>query len=431
MSVSIEPLQKKHRKTLKNIEEMREPYESGEKVMPGEKLDEYQRLLEELKGIERTIDLAQKEQASRIWSEEPSKHAKHPAGEKESHMGGQGEEKDRYEFKDVGGKETVLEGKDALEMFGWQDFVKTGQYGDEERKGAKEFKDMQADSATSGGYLIAPRRVVNRLLRNVDDEVAIRRLATVERVGRSQSLGVVTLDDDFSDVEWVAELSGGDDDELEFGDRELEPHPAAKVVKVSNTLLAAPGMNAESIVMQRLQYRYAATQEKNYMDGDGARKPLGLFTPSADGIPASRDKTGGTATKVDYNLLVSMVYNQKQSYWRNARWIFNRQIVEDIRGITNPNGQYIWQPNFQQGQPQTILGFPFVMSEFAPAGDASGEYIGIFGDFRFYWIVDALNMTVQRNPYKFMEKNQTAFYSRYEGDGQPILAEAFTRGKLT
>ena len=427
MKIAVEPLQKKHREILKSIEEMRKPFDSGEKAMPGEKLDEYERLLGELKNIERTVDLAQKEKTSTLWSEDPEEHkgAQHPAGEKETHLSGK--KADEVEVEINGEK---VRGKEAMEYLGWSKMVKHGTFGGDD-SGAKEFKDIQADNATSGGYLVAPRRVVNRLLKNVDDAVMIRRYATVERVGRGQSLGVVTLDDDFSDVEWVAELSGGEDDELTFGDRELEPHPAAKVVKISNTLLAAPGMNSENIVMQRLQYRYQATQEKHYMTGSGARKPLGIFTPSADGYPTSRDVTGGTANKIDYALIMQMIYNQKEAYWANSRFVFNRQIVEDIRSIQNPNGQYLWQPNFQQGQPQTISGFPFIMSEFAPAGDASGEYVGFFGDLRFYWIVDALNMTIMRNPYKFMEKNQTAFYSRYEGDGQPVLAESGTRAKLT
>ena len=432
MNVDIKPLQLKHRETLKLIKEMREPYDSGEKVMPGEKLDEYHRLLGELKSLESHIEAAQSENATRIWSEEPLDHksAEHAAPKSKTEKASP-----EYEFKTADGYETV-KGDEALTLKAWNEYLAKGAISDvAASKAFNEFqsgqKDMQADSGTGGGYLVAPRRVVNRLLKGIDDQVRLRSLATVERVGRAQSLGVPTLDTDFSDTDWVAELSSGSDDELVFGDRELNPHPSAKRVKVSNTLLAAPGMDVESVVMQRLQYRYAATAEKAYMTGDGARKPLGLFTPSANGIPTTRDKTGGTSQVVDYALLAGMVYNQKEAYWPNCRWIFNRVILEDIRTLTNPNGQYIWQPNFQQGQPQTVLGFPIVSSEFAPAGKTTGSYIGVFGDFRFYWILDALNVTVQRNPFLYQEKNQTGFFARYEGDGAPVLAEAFTRGKLT
>lgn len=425
-NVALEPLQTKHRETLKLIEDMREPYDDGTEIMPGEKLDEYQRLLGVLSDVERNIDLAQKENNSRVWSQRPAVEAVHPSGEKETRSDTKSEA-DEAEAE-IGGEK--VRGREALEYLGWSEMVKSGAFGGNDI-GAKEFKDMQVDSATAGGYLVAPRRVVNRLLQGVDDAIGLRQHATVERVGRGQSLGVVTLDDDFSDVGWVSELSGGSDDELEFGDRELQPHPAAKRVKISNTLLGAPGLSAESIVMQRLQYRYAATLENNYMNGDGVRKPLGLFTVSTDGIPSGRDETGGTSSKIDAALIAAMVYNQKPAYWNNSRFIFNRAILEDIRTLTTSGGSFLWQPNFQSGQPQTIMGFPFLTSEFAPAATASGGYVGIFGDFRFYWIVDALNVTVQRNPYEFMSANQTAFYSRYEGDGQPVLAEAFTRAKLT
>ena len=57
----------------------------------------------------------------------------------------------------------------------------------------------------------------------------------------------------------------------------------------------------------------------------------------------------------------------------------------------------------------------------------TGNYVGIFADFSWYWIVDALTMETQRLVELYAEKNQTGFIARLESDGQPMLPEAFCR----
>jgi HK97 family phage major capsid protein len=54
----------------------------------------------------------------------------------------------------------------------------------------------------------------------------------------------------------------------------------------------------------------------------------------------------------------------------------------------------------------------------------------MFGDFSKVWIVDALDMTVQKLVELYAETNQTGYVARMEMDGMPVLAEAFARVKL-
>ena len=76
------------------------------------------------------------------------------------------------------------------------------------------------------------------------------------------------------------------------------------------------------------------------------------------------------------------------------------------------------------------MGFPFLMSEYAPSTFTTGLYVGILGDFSLYWIVDALSMEVQRLEELYAATNQIGFIGRLETDGAPVLEEAFTRVKL-
>lgn len=296
---------------------------------------------------------------------------------------------------------------------------------------AEEYRAMQADSDIGGGYLVAPQQMVMELLKEVDDIAVIRQYARTHQLTKAASLGVPTLDKDADDWDWTAELRTGSETEIEFGKRELRPHPLAKRVKISNTLLRKAAMGPEQIVRERLAYKLGITQEKAYMTGDGVQKPLGVFTASADGISTDRDvSTGNTGTEIMPDGLIEAKYTLKQAYWSRARWIFHRDALKQIRKLKDGNGQYIWQPGISGGAPDRILELPYTASEFAPNTFGNGLYVGILGDFRYYWIVDALDMAIQRLVELYAETNQTGFIGRYEGDGMPVLEEAFVRVKL-
>ena len=296
---------------------------------------------------------------------------------------------------------------------------------------ADEYRAMQVDSDVGGGYLVTPQQMVLTLLKNVDDIAVIRQYATVHQLRTAKSLGVPTLETDAEDAEWTAELRTGGETELEFGKRELRPHPLAKRAKISNTLLRMGQLGPESIVRERLAYKFGVTQEKAYLTGDGNQKPLGVFTPSADGISTGRDVAdGNTATKLTPDNLINCKYGLKGAYHARARWIFHRYVLREIRKMKDGNGQYIWQPGITGGAPDRILELPYTLSEFAPSELKAGAYVGILGDFRFYWIAEALDMQMQRLVELYAETNQTGFIGRYEGDGMPVLEEAFVRVKM-
>lgn len=295
----------------------------------------------------------------------------------------------------------------------------------------EEVRAMQSDVDTSGGYLVAPIQMVRDLLKEVDSQTIIRQYANVRQLRKAKSLGVVTLDQDVDDWDWTTELRTGDKTDLGFGKRELFPHPLAKRALISNTLLRLSDMGPEALLRERLSYKLAATQEKAYLLGDGNKKPLGLFVASNDGISTSRDvATGNTATQITPEGLIEAKFKLKEAYLRRARWIFHRDAIKQIRKLKDGDGQYIWQPGIVQDVPDRILGIPYSTSDFAPNTFTTGKYVGLLGDLKYYWILDSLEMQIQRLIELYAESNQTGFIGRYEGDGMPVMEEAFVRVKL-
>jgi len=298
---------------------------------------------------------------------------------------------------------------------------------------AEEVRALQQGSNTAGGYLVPSEQMVNVLLKKMDDLVFIRRLATVYKVTSAQSLGIPTLENDPADADWTTELgTGSEDSTMSFGKRNLKPSPFAKRVKISEMLIQNAVMAVDSLVLERLAYKFAITEEKGFMTGNGSDKPLGLFTASADGISTGRDvSTDNTTTAPTFDGLINCKYAVKGQYWQRAGWVFHRDVVKVIRKIKNAvSGDYVWEPSVRVGEPDTILNSPVYMSEYAPNTLTTGLYVGIFGDFSFYNIADGINMTVKRLVELYAETAQIGFIGRKEADGMPVLEEAFARVKL-
>ena len=187
-------------------------------------------------------------------------------------------------------------------------------------------------------------------------------------------------------------------------------------------------MSPDTLVRERLQYKFGITEEKAFMTGNGSQKPLGLFTASADGISTDRDEAGdNTATKIVPDTLITAKYKLKGQYHPRARWIMHRDVMAAVRKLKDGNGQYLWQPGIQGGAPDRILDMPYTLSEYAPNTMTTGLYVAMLGDYRYYWIAEALDMQLQRLSELYAETNQTGFIGRMEVDGMPVLEEAFVR----
>ncbi len=296
----------------------------------------------------------------------------------------------------------------------------------------EETRALQAGDNVLGGYVVAPQQFVAQLLKGLDEMVFIRQRATKYTLDRAESLGVPSLDTDLNDADWTAELAtGAEDNALTFGKRELRPHPLAKRVKISNKLLRQGAIDPEALVLERMVYKSAVTEEKAFCLGDGVDKPLGVFVATNQGISTARDvSNGNTATALTFDGLIAAKYALKGGYWPRAEWLFHRNAVEMLAKIKDTNGQYVWRESVRVGEPDRILSFPVMMSEYVPNTFTTGLYVGMLADFSFYWIVDALDMQIQRLVELYAETNQTGFIGRKETDGMPVLEEAFVRVKL-
>lgn len=184
--------------------------------------------------------------------------------------------------------------------------------------------------------------------------------------------------------------------EVRFNTGEIYANPAA-----TQRLLDDSEINLESWLAGEVEAEFAYQEGLAFISGNGTDKPKGLLTYTTAGSHpwgAIPEVKTGAAAALKLEGLIDLVYDLPSERTPNARFALNRKTQGEIRKIKDGNGQFIWQPGLQVGQPATILGHP--MTEMAAMPDiAAGAIPIVFGDFSGYLIIDRTGIRILRDPY--------------------------------
>ena len=106
------------------------------------------------------------------------------------------------------------------------------------------------------------------------------------------------------------------------------------------------------------------------------------------------------AAAVTSDEIITLIYSLPGEFTQNARFVMNRATQGKIRLLKDGQNNYIWQPNFQNGQPSTLLSYGVVEAEDMPAIGANTLAV-LFGDLKEYRLYDLVGMTMLRDPYSY------------------------------
>lgn len=168
--------------------------------------------------------------------------------------------------------------------------------------------------------------------------------------------------------------------------------------------------NAEQFIEDECALTFSEMEGAAFTAGDGIKKPKGFLAyptaATADGIRAfgalQHIVSGAAADWASSNpqdKLLDVVYALKKGYRANARWMTNKAMLGEIRKLKDAEGNYIWRPGLEAGQPDTLMGYGISENEDMPVKAANALSIA-FGDFkRGYTIVDRIGTRILRDPY--------------------------------
>jgi HK97 family phage major capsid protein len=275
---------------------------------------------------------------------------------------------------------------------------------------------LQEGVDASGGYLV-PEEYDSRLIDKLSEENIVRKLATTITTSGEHKINIAGTKPAAAWIDEGEALTFGD---ATFAQKNLDAHKLHVAVKVTEELLYDNAFNLEGYIIDQFAQALANAEEDAFLNGDGEGKPLGIFSDDGGaevGVTAASDKS------ITADEVISLIYSLKRPYRKKAKFILNDQTISALRKLKDNNGQYIWQPALQAGEPDRLLGYEVLTSQFAPTIEAGKPAIA-FGDFSYYNIGDRGTRSFQELKELFAGNGMVGFVAKERVDGKLVLPEA-------
>jgi len=281
---------------------------------------------------------------------------------------------------------------------------------------ANEIRALQVGTDTEGGYLV-PDEFEKTLVQGLEEQNIMRGLATV--ITTSSGELIVPTVTSHGTAAWTGEEAAFTPSDEAFGQIRLSAYKATTLILVSEELLNDSAFDLEAYIQREFARRIGALEEAAFVNGDGTGKPTGVVQGASEGKVGATGQT----TSVTADDLIDLYHSLKRPYRPRATWLMADSTAKAIRKLKDNDGQYLWQPGLQAGQPDRILGRPVAISDYMPEMAASAKSI-LFGDFSYYWIADRQGRVFQRLNELYATNGQVGFRAYQRVDGKLILSEA-------
>ena len=301
---------------------------------------------------------------------------------------------------------------------------KTGRASDEYRKAMLDaFRSnfkwvsnvLQEGVDADGGYLV-PEEYDRRLIDTLSEENIMRRLATIITTSGEHKINIAATKPAASWIEEGGALTFGD---ATFSQILLDAHKLHVAIKVTEELLYDNAFDLEGYILDQFGKALGNAEEDAFLNGDGTGKPLGLFAATGGGTVA-----GTLTAAIKSDDMLDLVYALKRPYRKKASFIMNDKTLSSLRKLKDNNGAYIWQPSYQAGEPDRVLGYAVHTSAYAP------EDAIAFGDYKYYNIGDRGTRSFSELRELFAGNGMIGYVAKERVDGKLILPEAVQILKL-
>lgn len=296
--------------------------------------------------------------------------------------------------------------------------VKTGRASDEYKKAMltalrSNFRQvsnvLQEGVDADGGYLV-PEEYDHRLIDVLTEENIMRGIATKITTSGEHKINIAATKPAAAWIEEGGALSFGD---ATFDQKILDAHKLHVAIKITEELLYDNAFGLENYIITEFGKALANAEEDAFLNGDGVGKPTGIFDKTKGG-----ESIGTLTAALKSDDVLDLIYKLKRPYRKNASFIMNDATLAQIRKLKDNNGQYLWQPSYQVGEPDKILGYNIRTSAFAPT-DAIA-----FGDYKYYNIGDRGSRSFKQLNELFAGNGMIGYVAKERVDGLLILPEA-------
>lgn len=263
-----------------------------------------------------------------------------------------------------------------------------------------EKKAMTVGDSAQAGYL-APPEFGNEIIKLLREMSPIRQYANVQTMASAEIRWPRRLES--TKATWVGETEERTETSMKYEQVSIKPWEMATFADISRQLMEDNAYNLEGELQSDLAESFAITEALSFIVGSGTGQPMGLLTSSQ--IKAS------TASAINGDTLIDLIYSLPTLYSQSGVFIMNRNTIAQVRKLKDSSGAYMWQESIKDGQPATLLGRPVVEAVDMPDPSAGNTPI-IFGDLSGYRIMDRVGFEILVDPYTQAKNGIVRFYAR-------------------
>lgn len=280
-----------------------------------------------------------------------------------------------------------------------------------EQKSRDQIKAMLAGIDASGGILVVPPYIEQTILKGLEEDNAIYRMAGKTRIsGPVYKRDARTTE---AGATWEGETDPWKETSTpQYGQVEIAVHKLIAYPSLSTDLLDDSRINMDAEVLDFTREAFGHKISKAMITGTGVRQPMGLLAYEQileDKVPEGGmlwgklgfAKTGAAAgfpsDKTQADCLIDLQGILKSGYHNRAAFFMNRKTSTAIRKFKNSDGDYLWQPSLIAGQPPQLMGSPVYFDAHMPDVAANACPVA-FGDISAAMlVVERRGMTVIRD----------------------------------
>jgi HK97 family phage major capsid protein len=271
-------------------------------------------------------------------------------------------------------------------------------------------KDLAIGAGATGGFAVP--EVIGREIERLEKLFSpVRRLVKVVQTSTSDYKELVNIRG--TTAGWVGEADTRNATntpalrEAVPTHGELYAYPQTSEWALDDMFFDPAAWLAEEVAQQ-----FAIEEGEAVISGNGTSKPTGMLNTTPTDVDdfgsplraaavyqfvESQSGTSPGTAIVMGDALIDLVYKLNSAYRVGATWVMNSATTGSIRKMKDSDGQYLWQPSLQAGQPAMLLGFPVETWEQMPDVGANEFPVG-FGNFRRgYLLADRVGLRITRD----------------------------------
>lgn len=284
-----------------------------------------------------------------------------------------------------------------------------------------EFRVLSTATNPGGGYIV-PVTFEKTLLERARDFGVMRQLATIMTTQTGEKI-TQPAEDTHGVAAWIATNGSYAASDEAFNQITFDAYKAGTMILVAEELLQDASFDLAAYIARQFAARIGILENTAYVVGDGVGKPTGIVTSAQVGATLANGNTAGFTTDGAQNALFELYHSVIQAYRNRGSWLAKDATVLKIRLVRDANGQYMWQPGLQAGQPDTLLGRPLHTDPDMPEFAANSKVM-LFGDFSYYVIRDVQGVGMQRLNELFAANGQVGFRQYHRTEGKLVNTDA-------